>query len=705
MTSVIRKLGVKRLPERSKISFIDYSQFTSDNIASVFLRAKWHDVLLHKSVHDMLESFNSIYLSFLSQLIQVRTRFVKSAQLPDWLDDVLRSHMKERDRLKHQGDWISYKQKRNFVTNLIRERKKHCIQDQIRRSKHGDTTAIWRLLNVKSSKGKQIVSDLSPDELNAFFTSVANKNCPKTSSCNLSLINTSSSFKLDFIPRFTPYLCSKLLSSISNKKSSGPDGISVRMLKLTFPYICNIVTDMLNRILIDGTFPNCWKIAKVTPILKSGSHEDPSNFRPISILPILSKIFEMHVNKCLQLYLSNTNQLHPLQFGFRKGHACGDAVRSIISHCINQRKQRISTVMMFLDFSKAFDCVDHDILISKLSSMGLKGSVLALLCSFLSDRKQFVNFGGHNSTVLPISTGVPQGSILAPTLFLVYINDLLKQPTINSAYAYADDTVFIRSDRNITKLRDECNQDLQHILTWCKSNNMKINLRKSHYLLVCAPSSDCTSFKLMIGNDIISKVHNTKLLGFHISDDLTWNKHVDHVCNKIASNLFLLKQCRGFIDRSTALSFYYQFIHCHLIYGIDVYFPSSSDSLTNRIFLLQKSSMRTVFSNSNIPARFMSTDVISKSLNLLPYPKLATYFICIYGFKVLHKLCPPCLFQSFSSNAHRFSLRDTNIIHAPNSMYEVFIASSFNSLPRRLRETKTLLTFKHMLFKYLLHSN
>ena len=189
------------------------------------------------------------------------------------------------------------------------------------------------------------------------------------------------------------------------------------------------------------------------------------------------------MNSQIHKYLTTNKLLHKLQCGFREGYSCVDSLHKLISDCLSARSDGNFVAMMFLDFKKAFDCVDHKILLDKLTMYGITGKLHALIKSFLTDRTQFVAIqqGTRSSTILPIDIGVPQGSILAPSLFLIYINDLLSYTLHSKAFAYADDTVCVSKSDNFDTINDLCDTDLHLIEIWCRNNRMLLNIKKSHY--------------------------------------------------------------------------------------------------------------------------------------------------------------------------------------------------------------------------------
>lgn len=238
---------------------------------------------------------------------------------------------------------------------------------------------------------------------------------------------------------------------------------------------------------------------------------------------------------------------------------------------------------LFLDFSKAFDCVDHTILIRKLKCYNVFGPSLKLLSSFLNNRKQFTAFNSTVSDLSKITVGVPQGSVLAPTLFQIYVNDLLFLPLSAKAHAYADDTVFISEHNNIQSLEHCCNIDLQLTSKWCLVNRMTINVKKSHFLMFGYGSSGC-DLSLKVNGNKLKREKHSKLLGFTLCEDLKWNTHIDQILKKVVTNVNLLQLCRPYLTRDSSRTFHYQFINCHLIYGIYIYFNLSPNCLTNNLY-------------------------------------------------------------------------------------------------------------------------
>ena len=695
--------GTNCSKQRCKVTFLDYSLATPENIFNIFSQENFNYVLNEKSIDKMFEKFHIHLNHLIAKLVSEKTRFVKTYSLPKWLDDEVKENIKIRNRLKQDGNWDEYRKQRNKVTNMIKKKKKELISQTIKESK-GNTKPIWDIVMNKKKKKIQPESDLSANQFNSHFVSIA-----KSITKNLGETVGDMSFpapehNLSEIPKFTPFTCTNILFRIPNKKSTGPDGMSVKILKLIWPYIVGIVTDMFNRILIEGIFPSMWKLARVSPIYKSGDINNPSNYRPISVLPVLSKIFEKHVNVHLQEYLTKNKIIHELQCGFRKGHSCSDNLFKVVSDCLMEKLNGRMITLLFLDFKKAFDCVSHCILHRKLQACGIAGNLLKLLDTFLADRKQFVKLKGIESHRLPITIGVPQGSILAPTLFLIFINDLLTLSKTDfftsSSFAYADDTVFLTSGNNLQQLKEKTSENLNIIVKWCNRNHMVINVQKSHYMLL--NSCDLVyDLGLYIGNEKLDRKRTTKLLGFVMNDSLSWQDHIDAMYKKVQRNVYLLQHSRYFLDRASARTFYFQFIYCHLVNGIHIIGNLSCNNALNRLFLLQKRAFRIIANVHYISYHLIPTESLIQSLRLLPLPKLVCYFTSLFAHKINNFLSPPFIYKGFKTN-NRFSFRDKHLLvyHTDKLRHKVSI--TYNALPLHLRSKEKLKPFKSLLYNHFL---
>ena len=324
------------------------------------------------------------------------------------------------------------------------------------------------------------------NQFNKFLCNVA----PKLEAC----IPQSTTDPLSYLPnkptpnrfQFHPTNHDTVFRAIRDLKNCGAgyDGLSTKILKLLSPDIVPFLTYLFNLCLLQGTFPNCFKKAIVVPIFKRGDRFLFSNYRPIALLPILSKILEKIVYSQLSSYLAEEDLLCQHQFGFRKNHSTFMPI-SILYECItSELKKRQVCAAVYLDLSKSFDTVNPEILLKKLQFYGIQNQCLDFFHSYLTGRSQFLKYNSFTSTS-PMSTmlGVPQGSILGPLLFLLYINDIHLSSNVPQFLLYADDTALLYSAPTLDELKVTMNNSLSKVATWLNSNRLTLNVKKSTYQL------------------------------------------------------------------------------------------------------------------------------------------------------------------------------------------------------------------------------
>ena len=306
---------------------------------------------------------------------------------------------------------------------------------------------------------------------------------------------------------------------------------------------------------------------------KSGSKSDPNNYRPISILPTISKIFERHINKHLMSYLNKYSLIHETQSGFRPKHSCQTALVKLIDKWMSCIDQGDVIGSLFIDFRKAFDLVNHEILLQKLSKYKICNTSLSWFKSYLESRQQTIQNDQGMSSYANIMSGVPQGSILGPTLFLLFINDMPLLLKYCYADLFADDATFHKNSPDVDVIEDEILTDFLTIVHWSKQNKLPINFNKSTYMLLGAKKRIPDDFELhlIIDNNKIEKVSKQKLLGIFIDDNLTWTPHIDYLCSLLSSKISLLKQLSAYVPQKVQKLFYQTYILPLIDYGCNTW--------------------------------------------------------------------------------------------------------------------------------------
>ncbi len=284
-----------------------------------------------------------------------------------------------------------------------------------------------------------------------------------------------------------------------------------------------------------GIFPDMLKIAKIIPIYKKDDETQLTNYRPISLLPTISKIFEKVIFKQLYKFFKNNNLFYNSQYGFREGHSTEFAAIELVDKITVEMDNMNSPINIFLDLSKAFDMLNHEILISKLEYYGLHGLSIELVKSYLSNRKQYVEIEESDSDMLSLTIGVPQGSILGPLLFIIYINDIAHASKLFDFIIYADDTTLSTTIEMVFRntidqtTSDVLNKELSMINDWLKVNKLSLNVKKSKYMIFHTQKKNVQSLTLKIDNVVIERVAEFNFLGLTLDEHLTWKCHINKI--------------------------------------------------------------------------------------------------------------------------------------------------------------------------------
>ena len=393
------------------------------------------------------------------------------------------------------------------------------------------------------------------------------------------------------------------------------------------------ITLLINQMLTAGQFPLELKKSKVKPLFKNGDNTLFSNYRPISLLPSISKIFEYVIFHQLMEYFTAHKLFSMQQFGFRPGHSTELASLRLVDHLTKEMDNKKIPINIYIDLSKAFDTIDHNILLSKLKYYGVHGREYDLFQDYLSNRCQYVEYNGSISTTRSITTGVPQGSILGPLLFIIYINDLPSVSNLFDMLIYADDTTLIC---NLDEVLDEStlNMELNNIHGWMSSNKLSLNIKKTKYMIFHTKQRHVIYPSLNINNVKIERVTQFNFLGLILSSQLSWKNHIQFISNKISKVIGVLYRLKDVYPQSVLLMLYNSLILSHINYCL----LSWGSGIVNDhpIHLLQKKALRLV-SNSDYVSH---SEIICKNYRLLKVPDMFRFNLWKFYFKLMNNTLP-----------------------------------------------------------------
>lgn len=572
----------------------------------------------------------------------------------------------------------SSKEKWNFATNII--------------TKSGKTTILpnSNSASVLASQFNSVFNNV--DQINQFVDN---------NSYRLYITPCLSSFVFLELDHFDVL---DTINSFTKLDSFDFDGISFKYLKLFALNNIEFITNFINLSFSTCDFPGSLKEATITPIFKSGDKNSLTNYRPISILPTFSKLVEKIATKRMYKFLFYTNFFASNQYGFIQGRSTEMALLEFSKFIYKSIDSGKITVSIFLDIKKAFDNVNHSILIYKLEKAGFRGDFLKWLTSYLSDRYQRVKIDNCLSPYILTNRGVPQGSLLGPLLFLIFINDLCKLNIFGKMITYADDTVLLYSCSNLNDLVIQIESDLTLIESWFTANDLTLNLNKTKYIHFSLRhselninfkyhSSSCNRTNQNCHCHTLESVNCIKYLGLYIDSNLKWKSHINDLGKKLRFILIKLYHLKHKVNVTFLRTLYYAWFYSLINYAVIIWGGEYRSNLQSLVSI-QNRCFKLLITNSLNSPNF-------RSLQLLPIRHNAYFRICLY----LHRNKHLCNFKE-----NNYNTRSNELFQIPNFSKDIFRRHFFylapklyNNLPNNLIDITNFTAFKKSLFEFLLN--
>ena len=589
-----------------------YPMFLSINIA----RDSWNEhsknIFLHTNFGKLLENSRKVQwlkilkiddidiatdtlISMIQELVErstTRKKIKKEQNVPrkNWItpgiikscdtkEILYKKWMRDPNNLILKSNYKLFKKKlRQVIIEAKNEYNSKIINTKAKNSKE-----LWKHINktlnrqnTKKSEVHHLVvdgnrvesKDVIAEEFNNFYSTVGRKLAGKIQTPHEEL----------HLPNFitntlylTPASCNEIIKTIlaMPEKAGGIDGISVRALKTIVGFLAIPLEYIFNLAILKSKWPKALKKGEIIPVYKSGNKSSVSNYRPITLISNIAKLFEKLVHLRLTKFLDDNDIISKMQFGFRKNVGTSKALAKITEIISENLDNGTSTITAFLDLAKAFDTVNHRILLRKLARYGIRGKALELIDSYLSDRLQRVKLDSIKSNDKSIDTGVPQGSILGPLLFILYINDLFDVLPENTVLSYADDTVVVCTGTSWNEAQQKMNHTLQSVSVWLALNQLTLNVSKTVYIPYgITKKSIPKELVIKINGQPIQRVNTAKYLGVIFDCHLKWQQHVTSIKKKTKYLIFVFKKLSQFMNGPTLMTVYYALFNSYATYGI-----------------------------------------------------------------------------------------------------------------------------------------
>lgn len=668
-------------------------------------RENWEDLNMLKNVNEKFEQFIKVLQYYFELAFPMKLKKPNGNNQKNWITQGLRissQKQKELYKLSLTGDANikdHYKKYRKIYRQVMQAAKKKYNDELITNSANKSKTA-WKIIkgsNINKSPvielniNNNLVSEGQTvcNYFNEYFNVIPIKLSPRIDTeltVTTEVKNNDASF---FFRPVDELELLHVVKSLKNSYSCGSDNFSTNLLKKCVDFIKRPLLNLINLSFSKGVFPESLKIGKIRPIFKTGEKNRRENYRPITLLSSFSKIFEKCAVNRLTSFFEKYELFNKNQFGFKKGSSTTDALTKFINMICENLDNSNKCIGLFLDLSKAFDLVNHTVLLNKLERYGIRGIPWDWFNSYLTNRTHYVEVNGSKSNILGSSSGVPQGSVLGPLLYIIYVNDFC----CPNAILFADDTTLLISDHETASMVTKANELLNETYEWIAKNRLVLNFNKTKFMKFNSIRQNNDHIQIKLNTDNVEQVTTTKFLGLNISSNCTWTSHIDEICKKAASTCYCVYQLSKVVSRPVLISFYHAYFQSTINYAIITWGCSPE---AERVFKLQKRAVRSIVCVN----RRTSCRDIFRELKILPLPCQYILSLAIYAKSNLRTS------KTLNSN-HSYNTRNGNIMEIPNHRLKLYENSPMyasikvhNKLPNSYKHLNNKI-FKSKIKKFL----
>ena len=628
------------------------------------LTSKLQNFQKHKDANQACSELIGCYVEGIdkySKNIQASTR---TMALKPWVTPALLCSINKKNKLYKKflrrpniENTKRYRQFRNILTKLTRESKRLYYEKSFEETKN-NSKKTWELLNELinkrkgqngepptkfiDSRGNVCEKDKIAHGFNEYFSSVGcqlEKNIPPPDIHHLHFLKKPNYQEINTEMITNPTEVGNIIKSL-NLVGGGIDRISTEILLSTYRTILHHLTFFFNLCLSNAIFPDMLKIAIIKPIFKTGQRDSFCNYRPISLLPVLSKVLEKILHLRISSYLNDHNVLNEMQFGFRKHCGTYMPIAHLVDHISTSLQESLITCVLYLDLKKAFDTVSFDILLNKLSFIGIKGKMHQILKSYLTNRKQRTLVHSYVSDDAKIDMGVPQGSILGPLLFVIYVNDLPSISNEAKFYLFADDTAISIRAQSLSELQNKLDFILSMLTKWFNANRLSLNVSKTYHQIFSKKLINGLVVK--INNIVVDRKESVKYLGVTIDENLKWQSHINNISLVISRNIGIMGRAKYYISSQYLVLLYNSLILPYLNYCAVVWGTNYSSRI-DKLVKLQKRALRVI---DKKPYSYHTRELFIK-YRMLKFPDLVRkqHILILLGY--LNGTLPTPIFEMF----------------------------------------------------------
>ena len=712
-----KKITLKK--EKVEFKGRSYRNYDREAFQERLLNENWVPFFGSNDPNEQWDLMQGIIKKVIDPMCPLKSFKVKEIQ-ERWITNEAIEEIRDKDRALYRAkrsgreeDWAYAKRLRNRVGRGLENLRADYLKNQQEANK-GDPKNFWKAISTlvpnqkaKSSTiwlrdettGSNVPQDRTAGFINKFFTNIG----PDLASHHTNeweYFGDTAPVSIDQVSTDTDEVL-KLCKEINPLKSSGLDEISSKICKDAFLVLSEQLVHMFNTSLLTAIFPDAWKIAKVVPLFKGGDREKVGNYRPVSLLPLPGKLLERIVHCRVTQFWDDIKFLTQDQGGFRKGFSTLATIADLTDDLFTQINDGNTTVAAFIDLRKAFDTVNLKILLKKLQKSGIRHNLLEWCRSYLTNRHQRTMANGLTSNLLRITCGVPQGSVLGPLFFLVYVNDVQSALDECNVKLYADDTVLYQSGLNSHEASVKLQASLNHFVNWCSTNQLTINIQKTKVMVFGSRHrvKKAKNVDIRINNDRLKLVPSYRYLGMSLDSTLNYNVHIASVLRTLLHKLSLLGKMKRYLNNDVALSIYRSMLLPYFDYADAIYDNSNAIDL-NKLQRLQNKCLRVCLGRD----RRFSTEAAHKKANVpfLADRRKAHTLNFMYKRKDRTELLNLIQIRTRAHDAPLFKVIVPRCEAFKRSVGYAG-AVSWNSLPPMLRNTDSYLAFKAIQKKTMLH--